>query len=170
MGKIDLAGQLGDARARVASPTPPPGRPMPNETASKAPPPVRAAAKYARLTRKETRVREDQYVALTQLARALMRRRTDRRERITENTLVRVAIDLLLANADQLAGDSENELLQSVTSERTHRATRIDIRALPGRLRGTFRLSSASELGAMRSLLGGWSAAPPRPSDRASLR
>ena len=123
MGKIDLAGQLGDARGRVASPTPPPGRTMANETAPKAPPPVRAAAKYARLTRKETRVREDQYVALTQLARALMRRRTDRRERITENTLVRVAIDLLLANADQLVGDSENELLQSVTSERTHSGT-----------------------------------------------
>lgn len=125
MGKIDLAGQLGDARGRVASPTPPPGRAMANETGPKAPPPVRAAAKYARLTRKETRVREDQYVALTQLARALMRRRTGRQERITENTLVRVAIDLLLANADQLVGDSENELLQSVTSERPHSQTSV---------------------------------------------
>ena len=123
MGKIDLAGQLGDARARVAAPTPPLGRAVANEAAPKSPPPVRAAAKFARLTRKETRVREDQYVALTQLARALMRRRTDRWERITENTLVRVAIDLLLANADQLVGDSENELLQSVTSERTHSRT-----------------------------------------------
>ena len=123
MGKVDLAGQLGDARGRVASPTPPPGRAMTNESGPKAPPPMRAAAKYAGLTRKETRVREDQYVALTQLARALMRRRTDRRERITENTLVRVAIDLLLANADQLVGDTENELLQSVTSERTHTGT-----------------------------------------------
>ncbi len=123
MGKIDLAGQLGDARGRVASPTPPPGRAMANETAAKTSPPARGAAKYARLTRKETRVREDQYVALTQLARALMRRRTDRQERITENTLVRVAIDLLLANADQLVGDSEDELLRSVTSERTHSGT-----------------------------------------------
>lgn len=123
MGKIDLAGQLGDARARVAPPNPPTdGRDAdmvyPNRHA-----PVRGSAKYACLTRKETRVREDQYVALTQLARALMRRRTDRRERITENTLVRIAIDLLLANADQLVGDSENELLQSVTSEHPHSRT-----------------------------------------------
>ncbi len=123
MGKIDLAGKLGDARARVAPPNPPTdGRHAdvvePNRHA-----PVRGSAKYARLTRKETRVREDQYVALTQLARALMRRRTDRRERITENTLVRIAIDLLLANADQLVGDSEKELLQSVTSEHPHSRT-----------------------------------------------
>ena len=123
MGKIDLAGQLGDARGRVTPPTPPTGRAVANEMEAKAPPPVRGAAKYARLTRKETRLREDQYVALTQLARALMRRRAARRERITENTLVRVAIDLLLANADQLVGDSENELLKSVTSERTHSRT-----------------------------------------------
>lgn len=123
MGKIDLAGQLGDARGRVASPTPPPGRAIANETAPKPPTPVRAAAKYARLTRKETRVREDQYVALTQLARALMRLRTDRRERITENTLVRVAIDLLLASADRLAGDSEDALLESVNFEHPHSRT-----------------------------------------------
>jgi len=123
MGKIDLAGQLGDARARVAPPNPPTdGRDVdvvePNPHA-----PARGAAKYARLTRKETRVREDQYVALTQLARALMRRRTTRRERITENTLVRVAIDLLLANADQLIGDTETELLHSVTSKHPHSRT-----------------------------------------------
>ena len=123
MGKIDLAGQLGDARGRVTSPTPPSGRATANGMEAKAPPHVRGAAKYARLTRKETRLREDQYVALTELARALMRRRTARRERITENTLVRVAIDLLVANADQLVGDTENELLQSVTSEHPHSPT-----------------------------------------------
>ncbi|WP_219811481.1 hypothetical protein [Microbacterium sp. CJ77] len=123
MGKIDLAGQLGDARARVTSLAPPTGRAMANEMEAKAPPLVRGVAKYARLTRKETRLREDQYVELTQLARALMRRRTDRQERITENTLVRVAIDLLLANADQLVGDTEDALLQSVISEHPHSRT-----------------------------------------------
>ena len=123
MGKIDLAGQLGDARARVAPPNPPTDGRDADVVEANRHAPVRGSAKYARLTRKETRVREDQYVALTQLARALMRRRTDRRERITENTLVRIAIDLLLANADQLVGDSENELLQSVTSEHPHSRT-----------------------------------------------
>lgn len=123
MGKIDLAGQLGDARARVASPAPATARTAVEKKAPKAPPPARAAAKYARLTRKETRVREDQYVALTLVARALMRNRTDRRERITENTLVRVAIDLLLANADQLVGDTEEALLESLTFEHPHSRT-----------------------------------------------
>ena len=117
MGKIDLAGQLGDARARVASAAPSALAAVADKSRSVTPAPVNDTAKYARLTRKETRVREDQYVALTQLARALMRRRASRRERITENTLVRVAIDLLLDNAEQLVGDTEAELLDSVTSQ-----------------------------------------------------
>jgi hypothetical protein len=69
-----------------------------------------------RLTRKETRVREDQYTELTALTRLLMRERISRRERITENTLIRVAIDLLLANRNQLRGSDEDELRRSVTS------------------------------------------------------
>jgi hypothetical protein len=35
-------------------------------------------------------------------------------ERITENTLVRLAIDLLLANAGQLQGSTEDELRRSL--------------------------------------------------------
>lgn len=72
-------------------------------------------AKFAQLTRKETRVREDQYAQLTSLARTLMRRRVSRRERITENTLIRVAIDLLLAHQVELRGSDEDELRRSVT-------------------------------------------------------
>lgn len=71
-------------------------------------------AKFLRLERKETRVREDQYSALSNLARTLMRDRVARRERITENTLIRVAIDLLLAHRDQLRGSDEDELRRSV--------------------------------------------------------
>lgn len=74
-------------------------------------------AKFARLTRKETRVREDQYVELSHLVRALMRDRVSRRERITENTLIRVAIDLLLAHRDQLRGSDEGELRRSMMPE-----------------------------------------------------
>ena len=48
-------------------------------------------------------MRADQDVALTALANELMRRRPVKAERITENTLIRVAIDLLLAPADELA-------------------------------------------------------------------
>lgn len=70
---------------------------------------------YRRLARKEARVREDQYVALSQLVRVLARRRTDRRgARLTENTLIRVAIDLLLSRANRLTGNTERELRTSV--------------------------------------------------------
>lgn len=75
-----------------------------------------ALPKFQRLTRKETRVREDQYAALSALARRLMRTRRTRDERITENTLIRVAIDLLLAHERELRGSNETELRKSVTA------------------------------------------------------
>ncbi|GAA1468858.1 hypothetical protein [Microbacterium thalassium] len=102
MAKVDLAGKLSDARARIV--------------AAETDAPQQGLPKFARLTRKETRVREDQYAALSALARTLMRRRIVKGERITENTLIRVAIDLLLAHQQHLAGGSETELRQSVTS------------------------------------------------------
>lgn len=56
-----------------------------------------------------------QYVALSRLVRVLARRRTDRSgPRLTENTLIRVAIDLLLARANRLIGNTEGELRASV--------------------------------------------------------
>ena len=74
---------------------------------------------YRRLARKEARVREDQYVALSQLVRVLARRRTDRSgSRLTENTLIRVAIDLLLTRASRLTGNTESELRASVLDTR----------------------------------------------------
>lgn len=101
MGKVDLARRLQDARARVDE---------------EAPVEERGLAKFARLTRKDARVRADQDAALTALVKSLMRRRRVKAERITENTLIRVAIDLLLAHADQLRGSTEDELRESVTS------------------------------------------------------
>ena len=69
---------------------------------------------YMRLTRKEVRFRDDQLEALDRVARRLVRARKGGGERITENTLVRVAVDLLLARADDLAGTTEAELLRSL--------------------------------------------------------
>jgi hypothetical protein len=70
---------------------------------------------YRRLARKEARVREDQYVALSRLVRVLARRRTDRSgPRLTENTLIRIAIDLLLSRANRLVGNDEDEIRASV--------------------------------------------------------
>lgn len=53
--------------------------------------------RYDQLERKETRLRPDQYNSLSELSRGLNRQRHGRGERITENTLIRVAIDLLLS-------------------------------------------------------------------------
>jgi hypothetical protein len=101
MARVDLAGKLTDARTRVAAETPPAEPPTP---------------KFAQLARKDARIRDDQVTALTALADAVMRRRRFKAERITENTLIRVAIDLLLAHADQLRGSTEGELRNSLTS------------------------------------------------------
>ncbi len=69
---------------------------------------------YRRLARKEARLREDQFIALSRLVRILARRRTARSgPRLTENTLIRIAIDLLITRADQLVGDTEDEIRAS---------------------------------------------------------
>ena len=73
-------------------------------------------APYARLERKEVRVRADQLEKLAAIVRELMRSRRVKAERITENTLIRVAIDLLVAHQDQLQGSTEAQLRASVTT------------------------------------------------------
>ena len=76
---------------------------------------------YRRLARKEVRLREDQYVALSGLVRVLGRRRVRRNgPRLTENTLIRVAIDVLLSRSHRLLGDTEDELRRSVVDDATN--------------------------------------------------
>jgi len=70
--------------------------------------------RYDELERKEARLRTDQFSRLTELSRSLNRQRQGRGERITENTLIRVAIDLLLARSADLAGATEAELRNSL--------------------------------------------------------
>lgn len=70
---------------------------------------------YTQLVRKELRVFEDQAVDLKLLTMSLNNRRSGSGERITDNTLVRVAIDLLLQRKDQLAGASEAALRESLS-------------------------------------------------------
>lgn len=71
--------------------------------------------KWQRMVRKEARIRADQADELTRLCRRLSSHRADRTERLTDNTVIRVALDLLLEHADQLDGDTEDELRNSVT-------------------------------------------------------
>ena len=70
--------------------------------------------KYLTLVRKEARLREDQLDDLTSLARSLNRKRQGSGERITENTLIRVAVDLLMNQSNELKGTTEQELSASV--------------------------------------------------------
>ena len=63
--------------------------------------------------RKECRLRPDQLDALTALARRLNRERKGKGERITENTLIRWAVDLFL--------QQNREKVQVLTSEERYR-------------------------------------------------
>jgi RNA polymerase-interacting CarD/CdnL/TRCF family regulator len=73
-----------------------------------------AVPKYLTLLRKEARLREDQTLALARLARQLNRQKRKRGERITENTLIRVAVDLLLSQEDQIWGATEEEIRETL--------------------------------------------------------
>ena len=88
---------------------PEPTEPEPTELE----PDDRGMPKYLTLVRKETRLREDQLEQLTILTRKLNRQRQGG-ERITENTLIRVAIDLLLSRSDELSGTTEAELREAL--------------------------------------------------------
>jgi len=70
--------------------------------------------RYLQMERKEARIRLDQADALAQLTRRLNRARSGGGERITDNTLIRVAIDVLLAKSDRLIGTTEKELWKSL--------------------------------------------------------
>lgn len=69
---------------------------------------------YMALQRKETRLRDDQIDALTAATRELNRAKTSGGERITDNTLIRVAVDLLLSKSLELHGSNEKEIRSSV--------------------------------------------------------
>lgn len=69
--------------------------------------------RYLELDRKELRIHGDQADDLTALTRQLNRARKGEGERITDNTLIRVAIDLLLRDRAKLQGTTETDLLRS---------------------------------------------------------
>lgn len=68
--------------------------------AQEAPSEERPLPPYLTYVRKECRLRPDQLDALTALARRLNRERKGRGERITENTLIRLALDRLLSDRE----------------------------------------------------------------------
>lgn len=84
------------------------GTPVPRESGT----PV--APIYRKMTRMDARLRQDQVAELTQRARALSHKRISKDQRITESTLLRMAVDLLFRVADDLTGDTEAELRKSI--------------------------------------------------------
>lgn len=73
--------------------------------------------RYAQYVRKEARVRDDQAAALVVLRKKVAGQRTTKVEPITDNVLIRLAIDLLLSRADRLHGDTEEELRASLLQD-----------------------------------------------------
>ncbi|WP_406511319.1 hypothetical protein OG851_02210 [Streptomyces sp. NBC_00161] len=53
------------------------------------------------------------------MRRQVARDRQERNEIITDNTLIRVAVDFLLHHADTLTGDTEEQLLKSAVTATT---------------------------------------------------
>lgn len=117
------------AQSRESEPTPthpdasalltdhPTAKPTSPARSARASQPRRRAAagpRYLELDRKELRIRGDQADDLTTLTRQLNRARKSEGERITDNTLIRVAIDLLMRDRKRIQGATEAELLRSV--------------------------------------------------------
>ncbi len=75
--------------------------------------------RWQTFVRKEARLRGDQADELARLRRSLAKSRQRREETITDNTLIRIAVDLLLTQADHMSGDTEDELRKSVTARLT---------------------------------------------------
>lgn len=69
------------------------------------------AAERPKTRPKQLMIRSDQQTQLDDLARDLHDARSVKGERITANTLIRVAIDGLLAHGGRLHGDTEKQLL-----------------------------------------------------------
>ncbi|MFD8415438.1 hypothetical protein ACFV2Q_27370 [Streptomyces sp. NPDC059650] len=84
------------------------------------PPSTKETTEPDELRPKWVPLRRDQYGALSELARDLQDARTHKGERITENTLIRVAIDIITKYPELLAGNTEDEL-RAHALERLHK-------------------------------------------------
>lgn len=98
----------------AAPEAPAPAASTPEAPAPAAEKPATATALFEDLVRKECRFRDDQLEDLSRSARRLQRTRLAPGPRITDNTLIRVAVDLLMSRADELQGSTEAEIRASL--------------------------------------------------------
>lgn len=68
------------------------------------------ASSSSDLRPKTVPLRKAHWRDLADLARDVMDARTQKAERITENTLIRIAVDLLIAHPELLHGNTEQEI------------------------------------------------------------
>lgn len=87
------------------------------KTQTQTPTSDRGTPRYLTLMRKEARITATQADELSRLVRTLNRARCGQGERITDNTLIRVAIGLLMERVADLRGVTEAELFQSLGLE-----------------------------------------------------
>jgi hypothetical protein len=114
----EVAEEIEPAMPEVAGkPARPPSRVVPTSKKSTADPAAedQTTPAYLRYVRKETRLREDQQNQLTLQARRLNRAKKKQGARITENSLIRVAVDLFLAKIERASGDDEDAIRKSVS-------------------------------------------------------
>jgi RNA polymerase-interacting CarD/CdnL/TRCF family regulator len=86
----------------------------------------KSGSRWDMFERKEARLRPDQIEDLAAVARRLNRARRGQGQRITENTLIRIAVDELLARAEQLSGVDEGQLRDNLRTELQKRGDRRD--------------------------------------------
>ena len=98
----------------VKAPTNVPAVRTPRPAASPTSAKIDELPSYLRLVRKETRLRDDQQNQLTLEARRLNRAKAAGTPRITDNTLIRIAVDLLLDRISRASGDDEAGILRSL--------------------------------------------------------
>lgn len=73
--------------------------------------------RYQTFVRTEARLRPEQLTDLAALRRRVAAARQNKAERITDNTLLRLAVDLLLQNGARIAGDTEAEMRRALLGE-----------------------------------------------------
>lgn len=78
--------------------------------------------RYKTFERTDARLRPDQVTALGDLRKRVAAARTDKTERITDNTLLRLAVDLLLKNAAHITGNTEDEMRRALLGEAENEA------------------------------------------------
>ncbi|MFD9966162.1 hypothetical protein [Amycolatopsis sp. NPDC058986] len=72
--------------------------------------------KTAAMTRRDFGLWPDQVTDLLDLRGQVARQRTTKAERITDATLVRIAVDLLMSVRDELHGDTEEEIATGIVA------------------------------------------------------